>query len=198
MVGDVVRSSTVAYFDSPGAENTDQVLEIVAQRVNKGGPKHVVVASGSGDTAKKLLSKLNGTGAKVAVVTYHCGADKEGENTMPADVEIELVGRGASIVRASHVLSGVERSFTKKLGGASRVETVSEALRSLFGQGMKVCVEITVMAADSGAIPCGDVEVIAVAGTDSGADTACIVRPAHANDFLKLEVREILAIPRRR
>lgn len=193
-----MKPSNIVYFDSPGAQNTDQVIDIVSERVKNGGPKHVVVASGTRDSAKKLLSRLKGTGAKVAVVTYHCGADKEGENTMSPAVEKELIGEGAKIVRASHALSGIERSFTKKLGGPSRVETVAEALRSLFGQGMKVCVEITVMAADGGAIPCGDVEVIVVAGTDSGADTACVVRPAHANAFFKLEIREILAMPRKR
>jgi hypothetical protein len=193
-----MNTSSIVYFDTPGRKNTDQVIEIVAERVKKGGPKNVVVASGTGDTAMRLLAKLKGLSANVAVVTYHSGADKEGENTMSPDVEKKLVDDGAKIVRASHVLSGIERSFTKKLGGSSRVETVSEALRSLFGQGMKVCVEITVMAADNGAMPCGEVEVIAVAGTDSGADTACIVRPAHADAFFKMEVREILAIPRKR
>jgi len=193
-----MKTSSIVYFDTPGMKNTEQVIEIVAERVKNGGPKNIVVASGTGDTATRLLSRLKGLGANVAVVTYHCGADKEGENTMAPDVEKKLVGEGAKIVRASHALSGIERSFTKKLGGPSRVETVSETLRSLFGQGMKVCVEITVMAADNGAIPCGEVEVIAVAGTDSGADTACIVRPAHANAFFKMEVREILAIPRKR
>jgi hypothetical protein len=193
-----MNTSSIVYFDTPGRKNTDQVIEIVAERVKKGGPKNVVDASGTGDTAMRLLAKLKGLSANVAVVTYHSGADKEGENTMSPDVEKKLVDDGAKIVRASHVLSGIERSFTKKLGGSSRVETVSEALRSLFGQGMKVCVEITVMAADNGAMPCGEVEVIAVAGTDSGADTACIVRPAHADAFFKMEVREILAIPRKR
>jgi hypothetical protein len=57
-------------------------------------------------------------------------------------------------------------------------------------------VEISVMAADSGAIPCCDDEVIAIGGTGYGADTACVVRPAHANSFFDFEVREILAIPR--
>ncbi len=197
-VGHLMRTGNTVYFDSPGEKNTDQVIDIVADRVKNGGPKHVVVASGTGETAKKMLSKLRGSGAAVAVVTYHCGADREGENTMSPDTEKGLVEQGAKIVRASHALSGIERSFTKKLGGPSRVETVAEALRSLFGQGMKVCVEITVMAADSGAIPCGDLEVISIGGTEAGADTACIVRPAHANDFFKLEVREILAIPRTR
>jgi hypothetical protein len=108
----------------------------------------------------------------------------------------ELLSRGVKIVRASHALSGVERSITEKLGGASRVEAISATLRSLFGQGMKVCVEIAVMAADSGSIPCGEVEVIVIGGSGWGADTACVMRPGHANTFFDMEVREILAIPR--
>jgi len=193
-----MRSSSIVYFESPGEKNTDAVIDVVAERVKKGGPKHVVVASGTGETAKKMLAKLKGSGANLVVVTYHCGAEKEGENTMSPSVEKELVDQGVKIVRASHALSGLERSFTKKLGGPSRIESVAEALRSLFGQGMKVCVEITIMAADNGAIPCGDLEIISVAGTDAGADTACVIRPAHANAFFKMAVREILAIPRTR
>jgi hypothetical protein len=109
-----------------------------------------------------------------------------------------LVESGARVVRASHALSGVERSITRKVGGASRVESISEALRALFGQGLKVCVEVSIMAADSGAIPCGELEVVAVGGTGEGADTACVIRPAHANAFFNMEVREIIAIPRTR
>jgi hypothetical protein len=98
--------------------------------------------------------------------------------------EKELIDAGVRIVRATHALSGIERSINKKIGGSSRVEVIAEALRSLFGQGMKVAVEITVMAADSGAIPCGpDSKVIAIGGTEWGSDTAVVVRPAHSNGF---------------
>jgi hypothetical protein len=166
--------------------------------LKSGDIKHVVVASSTGATAQKLVSRLKGTDIKVAVVTSQHGYDKEGANDMDSHVESELLSSGARVVRTSHALSGIERSFSNKIGGASRVETVAEALRSLFGQGMKVCIEITVMAADNGAIPDGDHEVIAIAGSDSGADTACVVRPGHANSFFNLEVREILAKPRKR
>lgn len=117
---------------------------------------------------------------------------------MTPDTESGLLAGGAKVVRASHILSGVERSISKKLGGSSRAEAMSEVLRALFGQGLKVCVETTVMAADNGAIPCGEVEVIAVGGYSEGADTACVVRPAHANNFFNFEIREILAIPRKK
>jgi len=189
--------SSVLYFESPGKKNTADVLDAVAERVKRDGIKHVVVASSTGDTGKKAIAKLRDTGANIVIVTSHCGSEKEGECEMSAEAEAGLRKAGAKIVRASHVLSGIERSITRKLGGASRVESIAETIRSLFGQGMKVCVEITVMAADNGAIPCGELEVVAVAGTDSGADTACIIRPAHANGFFNLQVREIIAKPRK-
>jgi hypothetical protein len=188
--------SEIVYFDSPGKKNTDAVLEAVRKRINRGGIKHVVVASDTGFTAKKAIETLKGKGVRIVVVTSQAGSDKEGEVSMSKEVEDQLAMKGVKVVRASHVLSGLERSISRKLGGSSRVEAVAEAIRALFGQGMKVCVEVAIMAADSAAIPCGDVEVIAVAGTGWGADTAVVVRPAHANSFFNFEVREILAIPR--
>ena len=189
--------SSVMYLDSPGKKNTDKVLEVVVNRVRKGGLTHVVIASDSGETGMKAVSALKGTGARVVVVTCHCGSEKEGVCEMSNKMEEELLKAGAKVVRATHALSGVERSINKKIGGSSRVETIAEALRSLFGQGMKVAVEITVMAADNGAIPCGELEIVSIGGTGTGADTAIIVRPAHSNGFFNMQVREILAIPRK-
>ena len=67
-------------------------------------------------------------------------------------------------------------------------------LLSLFGHGLKVCVEITIMAADSGAIPIE--EVVAVGGRSRGADTAVVIRPAHMNNFFDAEIKEIICMPR--
>lgn len=190
--------SATAYFDKPGRENTDFVIDRVVERLRKGDIRHLIVASSTGETAMKFMNRLAGTDVRLTVVTSHCGFEKEGECEMSSEMEKKLLSGGARVIRASHVLSGVERSISRKLGGSSRIEAISESLRALFGQGLKVCVEATVMAADSGAIPCGDVEVVAVGGYSEGADTACIVRPAHANSFFNFEVREILAIPRRK
>ncbi len=192
----MVMEAQIVYFDSPGNQNTDGAIEAVVRRVRKGDIRHVVVASSTGETGRRAAQAIMPLGARVVVVTSHCGFEKEGECEMTSDVEKGLAEQGVTVVRSSHILSGIERSITRKLGGASRVEAVAESLRGLFGQGLKVCVEVTVMAADNGAIPVGDVEVIAVGGHSEGADTACVVRPAHANVFFDLEVREILAIPR--
>ncbi len=190
--------SLTTYFERPGAENTDELIGRVIDRLRQGDIRHLVVASSTGATASKILPMLRDMDVQLVVVTSHCGFEKEGECEMNKDTEAELVAAGARVVRSSHVLSGVERSISRKLGGSSRAEAMSEILRALFGQGLKVCVEASVMAADNGAIPCGEVEVVAVGGYSNGADTACVVRPAHANSFFSFEVREIIAIPRRK
>jgi len=187
---------TIYYFEKPGRINTEETLKLAIARAKELGIKYMVVASSSGKTAlkaieiaKNQLKELN-----IVCVTYHTGFYKEGENSMSNDVEEFLRNEGVKIVRQSHALSGVERSISRKLGGVSRVEVIAEALRSLFGHGLKVCVEITIMAADSGAIPIE--EVIAVGGTGKGADTAVVIRPAHMNNFFDMEIREIICMPR--
>jgi hypothetical protein len=58
-----------------------------------------------------------------------------------------------------------------------------------------VAVEISLMAADAGLIPIGEL-CIAIGGTSRGADTALLMRPANAQAFFDLEVLEWLAKPR--
>jgi len=51
------------------------------------------------------------------------------------------------------------------------------------------------MAADSGAVPV-DEDIISIAGTGKGADSAIVIRAANQNRFFDLKVREIVAMPR--
>ncbi len=184
----------IVYFEKPGKQNTEQTLKLAIERCEELGIKYLVVASSTGETAKKALEMLKGKDIKLVVVTDHTGFEGEGINTMDPKTEDYLRKTGVTIVRQSHVLSGLERSFTRKFGGLSRSEAVAEALRALFGHGLKVCVEITIMAADSGAIRIE--EVVAVAGRESGADTAVVVRPAHTNSFFNMQIKEIICMPR--
>lgn len=70
---------------------------------------------------------------------------------------------------------------------------MADTLR-LFGQGTKVGVEISVMAADAGALTGND--IIAIGGTGKGADTALILKPAHQSNFFDIQIREIICKPR--
>jgi hypothetical protein len=55
-------------------------------------------------------------------------------------------------------------------------------------------VEITLIAADAGLIP-ADKDVVAVAGTGKGADTALRIKPANATRLFDLKIREVIAKP---
>ena len=101
---------------------------------------------------------------------------------------------GARILTMSHALSGVGRSVSRKFGGISIPELIANTLR-LFGQGMKVCVEIAVMAADAGHVPAGR-DIICVGGSGRGADAAVVLRAATMNAFFDLKVRELLCWPK--
>ncbi|MDW7989786.1 MAG: pyruvate kinase alpha/beta domain-containing protein [Archaeoglobaceae archaeon] len=183
----------IVYFENPGEQNTETTLRLAFERAKELGISHVVVASSYGETAKKALDFLDRK-IKLVVVTYHTGFIEEGKNTMDPEIEQYLKSKGVTILRQSHVLSGIERSISRKFGGISRVEAIAEALRSLFGHGLKVCVEIAIMAADSGAIPIK--EVVAVGGRARGADTAIVIRPAHMNNFFDVQIKEIICMPR--
>ena len=184
----------IVYFERPGYNNTMETLRLAVERCEELGIRYLVVASSSGETAMKAYDLIKDKEIKLVVVTYHTGFYEEGVNSMKPEIEEFLRNNGVTIVRQSHILSGLERSFTRKFGGLSRTEAVAEALRALFGHGLKVCVEITIMAADSGAIPIE--EVVAVGGRSRGADTAVVVRPAHMNNFFDMQIKEIICMPR--
>ena len=88
----------------------------------------------------------------------------------------------------------------QKIGRKCVVDGVidkAEALRRIVAVGLKVAVECVLIAADQGVVSL-DEEVVAAGGTASGADTVCVIRPAHTSSFFDLQVREIVAMPRNR
>jgi len=192
-----VKASQIVYFDKPGKANTEAVLEAVRHRVAAGGIEHVIVASTSGATALRATQLLEGTGAAVVCVGEHCGFWGGDSQKMTPERRAELEGRGVPVLIASHALSGVGRSVTRKFGGISHTEIIAHTLRQFGGEGLKVAVEVAIMAADAGLIST-DREVIAVGGTGSGCDAALVLQAAHMNNYFDLEIREILAKPRQR
>jgi hypothetical protein len=125
------------------------------------------------------------------------GFTKPGEWEFSQDIARQLQKEGVKIVTGTHALSGLERALSRspKVGGGSRTEAIAEALRRTIAVGLKVAVECVLIAADQGMIRV-DREVIAVGGTASGADTVCVIQPAHTGNFFDLQVREIVAMPR--
>ncbi|MCL7414707.1 MAG: hypothetical protein M8349_01420 [ANME-2 cluster archaeon] len=186
---------SITYFEKPGEENTSAVVEAVKTRARELGIKEVVIASTSGKTGVAMAEALKDTNINLIVVTHQYGSHDEGKWDMESQYVSSLNEMGIEIVSQSHMFSGIEKSLSKGTGGASRVEIVADTLRKLFGKGFKVAIEVVIMAADSGALSM-ESEVIAVGGTAYGADVACVIKPAHSNNFYGLQIREIICMPR--
>lgn len=190
---------TTYYFDAPGPANTVDCARFALERARELSISRVVVASTSGDTALAFFRMFRGSGIKLVVVTHVVGFSKPGEWEFSSEAAKTLKQEKIPVVTGTHALSGLERAFSRsaKVGGGSRTEAVAEALRRVVAVGLKVAVECTLIAADQGVIPV-DEEIIAVGGTASGADTVCVILPAHTSSFFDLQVREIVAMPRNR
>jgi hypothetical protein len=188
---------SVTYFDEVGPKNTEEVLRSAARRAGELGIGYVVVASTTGETAIRTAEAFEGQKVKIIAISHQYGLKESGKWEADEKNLKRLSEMGVVMTTQSHMFSGVERAISKRLGGASRGDVISDTLRAVFGKGFKVAIECAMMAADSGHIPVSkDTEIIAIGGTRQGADVALVLRPAHSFDFFSLQVREIIAMPR--
>jgi len=184
-------SKEVCYFKKAGKQNTKAVLELVKAYMKKENLTNVVVASNTGETGAKAAKLLKGN--NVVVVTHHHGFLQAGESELKLEFVKEIQGKGGRIFTGTHALSSAERAIRKQHGTVEPLELIAYTLR-LMGEGAKVCVEITLMAADAGLIPANE-DVVAVGGTGMGCDTALRIKPANAARLFDLRIKEVIAKP---
>lgn len=180
------------YFQTVGKENTEETVRLALKKAAEYGIKDIVVASCGGYTAKMLAGKVD----NVVCVTHANGYAGPGESDMPAEVRQELISQGVKMLTTTHVLSGAERGISRKFSGIYPVEIMAQTLR-MFGQGVKVCVEVAVMALDAGLIPYGK-DILVIGGTAHGADTAVVMQPAHAANIFDSYIAEVICKPGRK
>jgi len=186
----VVRREIV-YFTDPGPNHTDRTLKLAKERADLLGLRTVVVASTTGDTG--LAAARLFAGYRVVVVTHSAGFQEPNvQEVAPGRLE-ELKQLGAEVLTCQHAFGGIGRAVRIKLGTYELDEIIAYTLR-LFGQGMKVAVEISLMATDAGLIHAGD-DVMVIGGTGRGADTAVVLRATNAMRFFDLGVQEIVCMP---
>jgi hypothetical protein len=185
---------TTHYFDKAGPHNTQATLRAAFERAQALGIRQAVVASSHGATARQAQALFGPAGIQVIAVTL-CHSFEDRGWCMAEDTKAALRAQGIQIVTGIHALGDdVGSAFTDKYGGRTSEEIVRDTLYR-FSQGMKVAVEGVLMAADAGLLDM-ESEVISIAGTGEGADTAIVCKPAYPRTFLDLEIREILAKPR--
>jgi hypothetical protein len=180
------------HFEKAGRDNTMQALKAAFDYARVHGIHHLVVASTYGYTAQ-LLSDLADPSINVVVVTHNTGFKEPGVQEFPEEIREQVAARDVKVLTGTMVLRSLGTAIRDMGGGYSEQELIANTLRML-GQGMKVCVEITAMAADAGLIPPED--IIAVAGTGRGADTVCLIKADSSNRFFKIKIKEIITKPK--
>lgn len=166
------------YFLKPGPENTEEVISAVSRRLGEGDIKTVVVASTTGKTGVKFTEALKDK-AKVVAVSHE---------KMDSKLKEEIEKLGGIAIDQTHL--------PLHQRGMDKVRNSFYAL----GQGFKVAIEVILIATDKQVIKPYE-DVIGVAGSGEGSDTAIVARSTTTKEIFsedplkKLEVREIIAMP---
>lgn len=190
--GDICMNINTVYFNESSSELTEQVFSVVNDFMKSNQQiQYIVVATTEGATG--LLAAKTFKDHKVIVVTHQTGFAVPNENELDEKIRAEIHSEGASLLTATHAFAGVPRGIRRELGTWQTTEIIAVAYRT-FGQGTKVCAEIAMMAADAGLIPVNE-DVVCIAGTGRGADTAWIIQPANTHSFPKIKMRACLCKP---
>lgn len=173
--------SSIVYFENPGAQNTDAIVNTVAKRLEKGDIQYVVTASNSGETALKLAKAIQG---KATIIDISMRTISKGVRPELEKLGVKMLENQIPAFRAKNLVPIKMAYYT-------------------LGQGFKVAAEVVTMAASKGLVKLYR-DVIGVGGTGEGADTVIVARATKPEEMLgkvtdkKMEVREILAMPLRK
>lgn len=171
---------------------TSDVLERVKQIAGEREVKNIVVASTSGATGVKAAEKLEDMNVNLVVVGHSTGFRETNEQEMKDEYIQQIEAMGGTVFIGPMIFHNINSAIRNRVGFSS-LDLVADVLR-LFGQGTKVAVECVLMACDAGLVDAGT-DVISVAGTGSGADTALLIRSSNSKDLFKTRIREVLLKP---
>jgi len=160
----------MTYFDAPGRENVDRMLEIVKKNAKERRIKDIVLASTRGFTAEKAWNTFKETDIKLIVVGI-------GRDSFPSDLLGRLEEEGHQVL------------FSKELE-YDYPDLVKTAYRR-FCEGMKVAPEIAMIAVEKGVIPEGTVTI-----SIGKWDTAVVLKATKFRNFSELKISEVLCMPR--
>jgi hypothetical protein len=180
------------------------VMAAAKARAEAFGVRRVLVATNTGTSLRRAMAAF-GSGYEFYAVGNPASAHERGlvlHDGVSEDARQDLEADGVTVVLADRSLfQGSGLSFM----GASLEEVVAGAgpggrfnavaiaynVLQLFSDGPRVCLEITLMAADSGALPL-DADCISIACPSSYCDlpdAAMVLRPARSEDIFKGELR---------
>ena len=148
--------SRITYFEDVRAENTGVTFKLVQERLRGSGIKKVVLASTTGATAQKAMEFFKGQAVQLVVVPHQHDFYRA-VNPFPPEL-VKVLREAGHEVHFGTMLFHTDNLYE------SNAPTLMANLLRCFSQGVKVCFEIVLMAADAGLLYRGE-KVIAVAGT---------------------------------
>ena len=190
---------------------TEKTINVALKRSLELHINDFVIASCTGKTVEIFLKSIenfgkqgNGKclmgeppvknyGLNIVCVTHQVGFNNPNQDEMQESVREKLFNNGVKILTTTHLLGGIDRALRFQFKGIYPAEIVSSSLRML-GQGLKVCLEISVMATDAGLMKSGS-NLIAIGGTSFGADTSAVICPTHSQTIFETKIREIICKP---
>jgi len=181
----------ILYYEKGGKHNTGSTLNAAKERSLSLGIKKAVIATTHGYTALEAIKVFSGTGIEVIAVglSHSCGSEGW---VMTQEEKQRIEEAGAKVLVGLHSLSrGVSDAFGCNI---SAEQVVAQTLY-MFSQGMKVAVEVAIMAAEAGLVK-SDEEIIAAGGSSEGCDTAIVLTPSFAWKLKDLKIHEIICKPR--
>jgi hypothetical protein len=183
--------TSIHYFEEVGRDNTAKALGIARQRALGLGIKDLVLPSSHGFSALQAAEIFKGTDVRIISVSISPTFDDMGWK-MSGEERDAIESAGVTVLTGLHALAdGVSEGF---YGEHTLGTVIADTLR-FFAQGMKVAVEISIMALEAGLIQPAS-EILALGGTNEGVDTAIVALPAYARKIKDFRVLEILCKPR--
>jgi hypothetical protein len=159
----------MTYYSVPGREHVDATLALVKKTAEAWEMTNVVIASTRGFTAEKALDVFKDT----AITLTFVGTARE---RFPSSL-IKKAEEAGHRVCFSHEVS---YDYPPLVRTAYRI----------FSEGVKVAVEIAIIAAEEGYVPT-DKDIVAMGKWD----TALIITPSTSDSFSELRVRELICKP---
>jgi uncharacterized protein len=193
-------------FERPGPVNTDEVIEIVKAISSR--YRYLVTASITGDSALRLSERIGDK--EIICVTCPQGMNweiermskgpfaaipeldqirtewaRQGLTKVPMGITQENKNRldrlKIKIVQGTIPLFGPTFSMRLHLQKTTDLDLMAKTLE-LISTGTLVCLECVLMSVDAGVVPEGE-EVIALAGTERGLDTAWVIRASASHNL---------------
>lgn len=183
------------YFEKKGRTNTLDTLKYAYNVAKEERIETIIVASTTGASALEAI-KIYDESFQLIIVTHHDGFRDIG-NEFPVSIRDEILQKRPTTIfhTGTHAFAGLERSFRLTHQTMLPIEMMAITLRKCFGEGTKVCMEMAIMVSDAGIIDTTK-DIISIAGTGRGLDTAWIVKPSYSNKLFDLKMKVPICKPR--